>query len=324
MAYTNQISDDAMLLVIALPKADSLYYKDVYAEIIAFDIAYAKAIIGNDNVVLIADEEGSELLRNQLPNDIILKEAMHDIWIRDFSTVLPYKPTLFRYTAAAQAGSQQEADWIQKTFKAFIDQFGIHYYPSSLKLDGGNVVDDLHNKLIVTDRFLEDNALNYTEGKDQLQKITGFKQIAIIPADSNEGLAHADGMLMFIDSNTLLVNKYPYPLRQSLFLELNLAFPHLKIIEVIAEIDVEDWDSHFPSACGLNVNAVVTKRCIYMPEFSTKNDAKFLALLKANTCKKIICVSAKKVCKLGGSVRCLTWQLTGKNANQLILAARAS
>jgi agmatine/peptidylarginine deiminase len=322
MSYTNQISNEAMLLVIALPEAHSQYYQDVYDEILAFDMAYAKAVMGNDNIVILADKKGSAFLRDKLPNDIILHNDMRDIWMRDFSTVLPSSPTLFRYTAAAQAGSQEDADWVQKKFKSFINQFGMDYRSSSLKLDGGNVVDDLDDKLIVTQRFLEDNQLNYEDGKAQLRKITGFTQVAIIPADSDEGLAHADGMLMFIDSNTLVINKYPSALREKLFLELNQSFPNLKIIEVTFEEDDKDWDNCFPSACGLNVNAVVTPRCIYMPDFETENDDNVLALIRENTSKKLIRISAKKVCKMGGSVRCLTWQLMGENANRLILAAR--
>lgn len=322
MTYTNQISDKAKLLVIALPEANSSYYKNNYEQILAFDIAYAKAVMGNDNIVILTDKKGYELLRHELPSDVLLHYAMYDIWIRDFSTVLPSSPILFRYTAAAQAGSQKDADWVQARFEFFIRKLGIDYRRSSLKLDGGNVVDDQQDKLIVTQRFLEDNHLDYEKGKEQLQKLTGFEQIAIIPADSDVGLAHADGMLMFIDSNTLVVNKYPALLREKIFLELNLVFPNLKIIEATTKVDEEHWDSRFPSACGLNVNAVVTDHSIYMPDFETENDDKFFTLIKSNTSKKIIRVSAKSVCKMGGSVRCLTWQLFGENANRLILAAR--
>ena len=323
MPYTNQISDETTLLVIALPEANSQYYKNYYDNILSFDIAYAKAVIKQDNIVILADKKGYELLRHELPKDVFLQEPMYDIWVRDFSTALPSSPTLFRYTAAAQAGSQADADWVQKRFEVFIQKLGIDYRRSHLKLDGGNVVDDQHDKLIVTQRFLEDNHLEYKEGKDQLRKLTGFNQIAIIPADDELGLAHADGMLMFIDSNTLVVNEYPPSLRDKLFRELNLVFPNLKIIEVVAEIDDEPENSQFPSACGLNVNAVVTSRNIYMPDFGSKNDDKFFSVIKANTSKIIIRIPAQKVCKLGGSVRCLTWQLTGENANRLILAARS-
>jgi hypothetical protein len=36
----------------------------------------------------------------------------------------------------------------------------------------------------------------------------------------------------------------------------------------------------------------------------------------------VITINAEGVCSMGGSVRCLTWQLTGENAEKLILAAK--
>lgn len=95
MSYANKVSDEAMLLVIALPEANSQYYKDVYDKILAFDIADAKVVMGHDNIVILANQKGGELLRDEFPADIILHHDMRDIWIRDFVTVLPSSSTLY-------------------------------------------------------------------------------------------------------------------------------------------------------------------------------------------------------------------------------------
>ena len=47
-----------------------------------------------------------------------------------------------------------------------------------------------------------------------------------------------------------------------------------------------------------------------------------LQIIRDNTYKTVIEVDARNVCQMGGSVRCLTWQLTGANADNLIEAAR--
>jgi agmatine/peptidylarginine deiminase len=52
------------------------------------------------------------------------------------------------------------------------------------------------------------------------------------------------------------------------------------------------------------------------------HDQKALTIIKQNTSKKVIPVNAESVCPMGGSVRCLTWQVTGANAVKLIQAAR--
>ena len=42
-------------------------------------------------------------------------------------------------------------------------------------LDGGNVVDDYQGRIIVTERFLEDNRLSKQEGKAVLKEIYGAR-----------------------------------------------------------------------------------------------------------------------------------------------------
>ncbi len=70
------------------------------------------------------------------------------------------------------------------------------------------------------------------------------------------------------------------------------------------------------------MNAVVTANNIYMPVFQNALDAPIRQLIESVTDKKVHPVDATDVCEMGGSVRCLTWQLQGPNAEKLILAAR--
>ena len=53
MAFSNIHDNDRMLIVISAPTTDNEYSADVYEDIIAFDIAYAKAVMGNDNLIVL-------------------------------------------------------------------------------------------------------------------------------------------------------------------------------------------------------------------------------------------------------------------------------
>ena len=116
------------------------YYRDVYQQIIDFDIAYAKSIINKDNVVVLGDKQALKLLQKELPKDILLEASMGDIWMRDFTTVNPYQPIQFRYATAAQDGNQGEADWVQLEFNKFASKLDIQYPQNNLILDGGNLL----------------------------------------------------------------------------------------------------------------------------------------------------------------------------------------
>jgi agmatine/peptidylarginine deiminase len=192
-------------------------------------------------------------------------------------------------------------------------------------IDGGNLVDDYAGRVITTTRFMEDNELSYNEAKQELKMVLGAKEVAILEPDE-EVLAHSDGMVSWVDKNTLLVNDYSKTpsFRTTVMDELKTSFPSAKIVEVPVEYKTNpkgQWDG-FESACGVNLNAMVTHNNIYVPTFNMPHDQKALSIIKQNTSKKVIPINAESVCPMGGSVRCLTWQVTGENAGKLIQAAR--
>ncbi len=53
--------------------------------------------MGKDNIVVLADNNTLPYLRGKLPEDILLEAEIQDIWMRDFTTVLPSKMIQFVY-----------------------------------------------------------------------------------------------------------------------------------------------------------------------------------------------------------------------------------
>ncbi|BDS12818.1 agmatine deiminase family protein [Aureispira anguillae] len=320
--YTNTIDDSKMLLVIAVPSIHNSYYADVYDAIIAFDIQYAKSVMGKDNIVVLGDAPSINYLKQHLPKDILLEQTLEDIWLRDCSTVMPYQPTQFRYAAAAQ-GSQVDADFVQAKFNTFAHRYGLQFSTVPYILDGGNFVDNYNGKAIVSDRFLTDNNLTYTAAKTVLKNSLGLDQIAIIPNDDPNGLAHADGQVMFIDNNTIALTAYNDPhFEGDIRAELLQSFPGIKLITIPTKVDTTIWDPNFSSSCGIHINSTVTQQYLYLPTFGTDTDQQALQLVQDNTTKIVVPVDASAVCQMGGSLRCLSWQVVGDNAKKIIEAAR--
>ena len=320
--FTNEIDNNRMLVVITAPSSSDNYYKDVYNKILKYDIEYAKNIIGKDNIVVLGDKKAISILKKHLPDDILLQADMRDIWMRDFTTVNTYNPLQFRYAKAAQGGSNFDAQWVQKGFNRFAEKHDLQFRKTNLIMDGGNLVDNNKDSVIVTERFLQDNNLTYEKGKNALGELLDVKYIAIIPADDEEGLAHADGMAMFIDDNILAINKYDEPFRTKVLNELKQSLPGKKVIEIETRFDEDVWDESFSSACGIYTNSLVTENYIYMPIFGSDLDKKAIKLVQNNTTKKVVPIDASSVCFMGGSVRCLGWQVAGENAATIIEAAR--
>ena len=312
------------LIVLAAPGAADAYYRARRRDVLDFQIAYAKAILGRDNVVVLCDRPTLAELAGELPDDVLLVGPMRDVWMRDFTPVLPARPVLFRYSAAAQAGQQLEADWVQAGFTRYAKSTGLEFRRSPYVLDGGNLVDDGDARAIVTDRFLADNGLDQTQAAEILREALGAEQIAILPADPEDRLGHADGMVAFIAPNAIAATRCDEPFRTAVLGELRAAFPDVDVVEIESPAGGPPAaDAAFGSAHGLYVNAVVTARHLYVPTFGIPEDAAALELLRARSDRAIVPVDARPVADLGGSLRCLSGQLTGENARKLIEAARA-
>lgn len=318
------------VIVLAAPSITDTYNDEIYAEIfdgiIEFDIGYANAIYGRDNVFILVDKATRPLFKGRVPESILITTEPLHIWMRDFTTVNPYSPVQFRYTPASFENHQPTADDIQAEFNRFVKQTLGQAFPQVvlgkqyLKLDGGNVVDNYEGRVVVTDRFLSDNKLSKKQAIQVLQKYAGATEVAIIPAD-DPVLAHSDGMVMFSDRDTLFVNEYEEPLHSAIMKELETAFPDIDIVEIEST-----WDESDPtSACGVNLNATVTTNYIYMPHFGDAVSDRALKKIQQYTDKHVIPVPSSTVCQLGGSVRCLSWQQSGRYGKQLleVLSKRA-
>ncbi len=310
------------LIVLAAPAANDPYYRPLRPEILEFQTAFAKAVRGRDNVVILADRPTLRELAKELPADILLEAPQRDIWTRDFFPVRAGNPVLFRYSASAQHGKQQDADWVQAGFLRLARRCELEFRRVPWILDGGNVVDNGTDQAIVTDRFLADNGLDRTQGTGVLRETLGCARIAILPADPGDRLGHADGLAAFLAANTVALTRYEGTFRKTMRHALRTAFPGIRIIELESPVEAAAFDPEYGSARGLYVNATVTDRYLYLPIYGLDTDARAMQQIRAATDREVVPVNAGRIAQLGGSVRCLSAQMKGENARKLIEAAR--
>ena len=230
---------------------------------------------------------------------------------------------MFRYTAATQGGGykgQSDADAVQNRLVAYARRAGLEFRETDLLNDGGNFVDDGAGHAVVSRKFLRDNNLSESAGREALRELTGVRHVAFIESDEQGGLEHADGVVSFIDDNTLVINSYPEDPEylKSLKEDLRRGLPGVRIHEIITPYDGSNvLDDRFGSACGLYTNALVTPHYIYLPQFGIPEDATALEQVRRHTRRTVIPVSSQDVCFMGGGVRCMSWQLRGKSAATL-------
>ena len=306
-----------ILIVIAAPSVHDPYYENHFEQLIAFDIQYAQAVMGKDNIVVLADKDTLPYLKNKLPEDIVLEADVKDIWMRDFSPVFPSQ-VKFAY-------DRPQTPTINQSFLTFTAENDLQFTHSPLKIDGGNVVDNQQGQYVLTEKVFERNPqFSYSQLMSTLKATLNATHIAIIPMDE-EFLGHSDGMVMFVDEHTLIMNDYQEDPEFKISVKKSLR-EGLSSAIAIHEIEGAGYGEpygEYASACGIYVNSVVTPHYVYMPTFGQPiKDKSALNKIQSLTEKTVVPVDAQHICSLGGSIRCLSWQLTGKNAQKLIEAAK--
>ncbi|MEH0153194.1 agmatine deiminase family protein [Limibacter armeniacum] len=183
---------------------------------------------------------------------------------------------------------------------------------SNIVLDGGNII-KWKDKVIVTDKVYLDNP----QYKSAHQLIDGLEtileaEVIIIPRIKAEFTGHADGLVRFLDSQTITGNdlsfEYKY-WREGM--EKVLKQYHIEYINMPT---FEYKDKKYPdTAIGCYTNYLEVKNVIIFPVFETKHnkDQQAIDLITDIYPNKIIePININPVANQGGLMNCISWNIS--------------
>ncbi len=264
----------------------------------------------------------SELLKTKYPStcaDLIEILEKHnvkydflkgtkDIWCRDYMPIQTRtgKFIQFRYDPSYLKGNKEWKD-SRSDVKEVCRLNNIDAQFSDINIDGGNVLlfDD---RAILSDRIFSEN-LNWDK-ESLINEISNLLEceIIIIPAQKGDVTGHADGMVRFVNRNTILGNKladeYKYCQKgiQKVIETYNLKYIDMPFITNIK-------DSKYPeSAMGIYVNYLEVNNLIILPIFDRYEDKQVIEILKKTFPEKTIeTINYNRVAQEGGLLNCTTW-----------------
>ncbi len=256
-----------------------------------------------------AAEELFSVLRK---HHVTVKELSNtkDIWCRDYMPVQNRMGELiqFKYDPSYLRGKK---DWEESRSDVHevCSSNGIEPIYSDIIIDGGNVV--LHgDKAILTDRIFVENS-GYEKNKLILELEELLKaKVIIIPALKTDVTGHADGMVRFVDKNTLLGNdlnaEYKY-IRD----DINKACTENGLRYINVPFFVPKYDrNHELNSIGIYVNYLEVDNLIVLPKFNVEGnrDEETIELFKNIFPDRIIeTVDYNEVALEGGLLNCSTW-----------------
>lgn len=231
-----------------------------------------------------------------------------DIWCRDYMPVRTESGKLiqFRYEPSYLMNDSQYVE-TRSDVDDVCQLNNIQAQISDINLDGGNVL-ICDGRAIISDRVFSENPKRDKEGlKKELAKLLEC-EIIIIPCINTDFTGHADGMVRFINRNTILGNrladeyKYWREGMQKVLTEYNLTYIDVPFFE-----DKRDR-KHRDSAIGVYVNFLEINDLIIAPIFGRDQDQEVIGILqKAFPSKQIETINYNEVALEGGLLNCSTW-----------------
>lgn len=263
---------------------------------------------------------------NQIKYDVL--PGTKDIWLRDFMPVqkkegnfisFRYEPrylknqsqlrTDFRRDIKGQFSVFDDLD-IDDSYLDDSDPYTAIYY-SDINLDGGNVVlSPSKEKAIISDRVFSENP-----GYDQTVLVRELERlieahVVIIPSLPFGMTGHADGLVRFVDNNTVAGNMMGYKNG------LEQRIQEVLAIHGISMIAFPWFPSIGGSVAGCYLNFLETYDHIFFPVFGNEMDNTAIEAAQRIFSKTIIPVRVEKIAAAGGSLNRISWEIEHRNTEE--------
>lgn len=180
-----------------------------------------------------------------------------------------------------------------------------------LTLDGGNII-RWNDKVIMTDKVIPENAYHYRKAElvKKLEVAFEVNKIILIPWYPKDEFGHADGMIRFVDGNTVLVDGYYRDKKSGIGEKLFrvLKSQHLEAVPLQFEVKREsrhNWGY---------LNFLQMKDLLLVPQFGIEEDNQALEQImklfpEFATKGKVDTIDSNVLIKDGGVLNCASWNI---------------
>lgn len=267
----------------------------------------------------------SELLKERFPDcfyrltsilekhnvEYRLLKGTKDIWCRDYMPIQTESGKLiqFRYDPSYLKGKKEWED-SRSDVSEVCRQNGFEPVFSTINLDGGNVL-LCSGRAIVSDRIFSENP-EYNDKEQLIRELSELleAEIIVIPAQKGDYTGHADGMVRFVNHDTILGNNRSEEYKNwSNGIEKVLKDKNIKYIDVPFFYGYKD-SKHPENAIGIYVNYLEVGNLIVLPVFEVEGnrDAEAIETFKRVFPNKIIeTINYNEIALEGGVLNCSTW-----------------
>ena len=231
-----------------------------------------------------------------------------DVWAVDYMPIQIEQNRFVRFTYNPTYLQSKKDQKTISDVDPICEQIGIETIKSSIVLDGGNVTRTT-DKVIMTDRvFAENPGFERKQLIRELHEYFQVDKLFLIPEQPNDFTGHSDGMVRFIDNQTILINNYKdeKPAFKRAF-EIAIHNTGLGTIEIPYN---PYGNGNYTQANGDYINYLQMENTVILPVFGIKEDAEvvkqFEELFKGQT---VATIDGTEIANEGGILNCITWNI---------------
>lgn len=251
------------------------------------------------------------LEKHQIEYNFLL--STKDVWCRDYMPVQISKDSFLQYNYDPDYLKPRIYHTRRTNPNITNSSLALQTIQLDLILDGGNIIKS-SNSLILTDKILAENK-EYSKSQliEKLKNDFDVERIILIPWDKeNEIYGHADGMIRFINEETVLINgyfkEYPEKFKQQFFGALHEN--NLKYVELNYDVPVPNERLNWGY-----INYLQMKDLLLVPQLGIDEDIQALTQIKKifpeyEKDGKIEGVYIRQIIeKGGGGLNCISWNV---------------
>jgi agmatine deiminase len=231
-----------------------------------------------------------------------------DVWAVDY---MPIQVTADQYVQFVYNPNYLQSIKGQKSISdvnSICESIGVSPKKSAIVIDGGNVI-RTRDKVIMCDKvFTENPHIPEKQLIKELRELFQVDKLIFIPTDPTDKIGHADGMVRFLDNNTVLINDYSQEKpRFQLTFRMSLQNAGLDYIEIPYNPYI---NQKLLQANGIYINYLQMKDVVIVPTFGIKEDEivinRFEQLFSES---KIATVESNEIANQGGILNCITYNI---------------
>jgi agmatine deiminase len=240
-------------------------------------------------------------------------ENSNDIWCRDYMPVQVAPKQFVQFTyCPSYCNTNKYRHLITDTSQVKLSvPLAGKTVNHSLVIDGGNIVRS-SNAVVMTERIFKENKEADKEVLvAQLKQVINVEQLHLAPSQPYDMTGHSDGMVRFVDDNTLLVADYsgePDYWKNRYRNALQKTGLHLIEFPTV-NTSIKNSKGDY-TAIGCYINFAWIGEVILFPQFDLPEDKD--ALKQAQSIFKgytVIPVPASELAVDGGVLNCATWNV---------------